>query len=476
MGRDQKEAKMKELLALAIIGGAVTTLPADWNQFRGPAGGGVANGTASLPVDIGPDSPHLVWKSPIPKGHSTPIVHGDRIFLTGLDKKKLRTFAVSRLDGKIEWSAEAPYEKLESVHRIGSHATPSVATDGEVVISMFGSNGLFCYDVDGKQLWHRPMGPFNNSFGAASSPLLVDDRIVMVQDHDTGSFLAIYDKTTGDEVWKAERSNSRRNYSTPCIWTVNGKRQIVVAGSAHVVAYAFESGDVVWTVRGISRVVNTTPVVGDDNRLYVACTGGSETEQPVFAEVLKGADANSNGTLEPDELPKSPIKSFFTQFDRDADGSLDEEEYNSIREIFSLSETVAMAIRSGGTGDITTSHVDWKESKSIPRNSSPLYYKGLLFLVADGGIATSINAETGEMLQRGRLSATGKYYSSPAVGDGKLYIIGERGHLTVVSAEARWKQLAESSFEEDVYASPAISDGCVFVRTVSNLFCFRLSE
>ena len=99
-----------------------------------------------------------------------------------------------------------------------------------------------------------------------------------------------------------------------------------------------------------------------------------------------------------------------------------------------------------------------------------------MFLVADGGIATSINAETGEMLYRGRLSSTGKYYSSPAAGDGKIYIIGERGHLTVVSAEAEWKQVAESSFEEDVYASPAISDGCIFVRTVSNLFCFRLSQ
>jgi len=205
---------MKKLLAFVIVVGAVATLRADWNQFRGPAGRGVADDAASLPADIGPDSPHLAWKSPVPKGHSTPVVHGDRIFMTGLAEKSLRTFAVNRLD-------------------------------------------LFCYDVDGKQLWHRPMGPFNNSFGAASSPLLIDDRIVMVQDHDTGSFLAVYDKNSGDEVWKAERPNSRRNYSTPCIWTVDGKRQIVVAGSALVDAYDYETGDLIWTVRGVSRVVNT---------------------------------------------------------------------------------------------------------------------------------------------------------------------------------------------------------------------------
>lgn len=467
---------MKILFTLTIVVSAVATLRADWNQFRGPAGRGVADDAASLPVDIGPGSRHLVWKSPVPKGHSTPVVHGDRIFLTGLDGKSLRTFAVNRLDGKIVWSAEAPYEKLESVHRIGSHATPSVATDGEIVISMFGSSGLFCYDVDGKQLWHRPMGPFNNNFGAASSPLLVDDRIVMVQDHDTGSFLAVYDKSTGDEIWKAERPNSRRNYSTPCIWTVNGKRQIVVAGSAHVGAYDFETGDLIWTVRGVSRVVNTTPVVGDDNRLYVACTGGQESEQPVFADLLKTSDANENALLEADELPKSPIKSFFSQFDRDANGTLDETEYNSIRDIFSLSETVAMAIRPGGAGDITDTHVDWKQSQSIPRNASPLYYKGVVFLVADGGIATSLDVQTGEIIHRGRLSNTGKYYSSPAVGDGKLYIIGERGHLTVVSAQGDWEQLTESEFGEDVYASPAISHGCIYVRTVSHLYCFKQSK
>ena len=467
---------MKPIVCLAILAASISASNADWKQFRGPGGSGVATDTAELPTDIGPDSPHLVWKSPVPKGHSSPVIHGDRIYLTGLDQKTLRTYAINRLDGEIVWSADAPYEKLETVHRIGSQATPSVATDGDVVISMFGSSGLFCYDADGKQLWHRKMGPFNNGFGAASSPLLVDDRVVMVQDHDTGSFLAVYDSKSGDEVWKAERSNSRRNYSSPCVWTVDGKRQIVVAGSAHVTAYDFESGDIVWTIRGVSRVVNTTPVVGDDNRLYVACTGGSETEQPTFADVVANSDANKNGVLEPDELPKSPIKSFFSQFDRDANGTLDQKEYNSIRDIFSLSKTVAMAVRPGGAGDITDSHVEWKQSKSIPRNASPLYYKGVMFLVADGGIATSLDARTGEMLHRGRLSNTGKYYSSPAAGDDKLYIFGERGHLTVVSAEGEWTQLSESSFGEDVYASPAISHGCVFVRTVSHLYCFAKKQ
>ena len=186
---------MKGLLTLAIIVGAVTTLPADWNQFRGPAGGGVANGTASLPVDIGQRA--RIWSGSHRFRRAFNAHRARRSNFPDRPRQEVASNVCSQPSGrKDRVVGRGPYEKLESVHRIGSHATPSVATDGEVVISMFGSSGLFCYDVDGKQLWHRPMGPFNNSFGAASSPLLVDDRIVMVQDHDTGSFLAIYDKTT----------------------------------------------------------------------------------------------------------------------------------------------------------------------------------------------------------------------------------------------------------------------------------------
>ncbi|MDG2129857.1 MAG: PQQ-binding-like beta-propeller repeat protein [Fuerstiella sp.] len=461
------------ILTLTICSVLASTSRSDWPQFRGPGGNGVADTSESLPADIGRDSSALVWRTPLPKGHSSPVIHGERIYVTGIIDKSLQIFALSRSDGSIIWTADADCEELESIHRIGSHATPSVATDGDVVVSLFGSTGLMCHDPEGHLLWHRQMGPFNNSFGAASSPLLVDNVVVMVQDHDADSFLGVYDKQSGKTVWRAERPNSRRNYATPCIWTVAGQQQIVVAGSAQVSGYDFKTGRVVWTIRGVSRVVNTTPVVGDDNRLYLACTGGSETEQPVFSEVLLTSDDNNNGTLEPGELPKSPIRNFFAQFDRDASGSLDIYEYNSIREIFSLSQTVAMAVRPGGKGDVTDSHIEWRQSQSIPRNSSPLYHDGTLFLVKDGGIASSLDARTGKILHRSRMAGTGNYYSSPVLGDGKLYVVSERGHVTVISTGPEWARIADGTFGEDVYASPAISHGCVFVRTVSQLYCFR---
>ena len=149
-------------------------------------------------------------------------------------------------------------------------------------------------------------------------------------------------------------------------------------------------------MRGLCRVVSNTPVAGDDGKLYVASTGGGETgPQPSFEELIQSSDRNKSGTLEPAELPGSPIKGFFGQFDRDADGSLDRTEYESIREIFSLSRSVALAIRPGGRGDISETHVAWEYGKSIPRNSSPVFHNGHLFMVKDGGILTSLDGQFG---------------------------------------------------------------------------------
>ncbi len=473
---------MKKNSALLHFAVLVTTLSfnlgpvfaADnWTQFRGLNASGIAAGETGLPSDIGPDSKQLVWKTPLAKGHSSPVIFGNRIFVTALDGKRLLTLGLDRDTGNIVWEAEAPYEKLESIHRIGSRATSSVVTDGKSVVSFFGSSGLYCYDMAGKEHWHRRLGPFNNQFGATSSPVLVGDRVVMVQDHDTGSYLATYDLKTGKDIWRTERSNFRRNYGTPTIWNVDGRSQIVVSGTAHVIGYDLESGELLWTVRGVSRVVNTTPVVGDDGMLYVSATGGSQTEQSSFAELLKDSDSNGNGLLEPKELPKSPIKSFFGQFDRDASGTLDEKEYESIREIFSMSRTVALSIKPGGTGDITESHIRWTQTKSIPRNPSPLYYQGTVYLVNDGGIVTALDAKTGQIIKQGRVSGTGKYYSSPIIGDGKIYMLNERGQLSVITAEPNWKQLASANFGEDVYACPSIAAGRVYIRTVGHLYCFK---
>lgn len=444
----------------------------NWPQFRGPNASGVASEATLLPDELSLEE-HLAWKVAVGKGHSSPVIYDGRIYLTAMEEEKLLTLALDAESGERLWQAAAPYDKLESIHGIGSYATPSVATDGEVVVSFFGSSGLQAYDTAGRVLWRVPMGPFDNSFGAAASPIIAGERIILVQDSDTGSFLAAFDKASGRELWRTSRSDFRRNYCTPVVWSVDGQTQIVVAGTAHVVAYDVATGEQIWTVRGSSRVISSTPVVAEDGNLYVANTGGGTAPpQPAFAALIADNDANANGMLESGELPGSLIKGFFGQFDRDKNGSLDETEYESIRQVLLFAEPVAMKIRPGGRGDITDTHVAWTYRRSLPRNSSPVVYDGHLFMVKDGGVMTSLNADTGELVKQGRLRGTGKFFSSPIVGDGKIFVASENGKLNVLRAAGEWEQLHVVDFGEDILATPAVADGCLFVRTTGQLYCF----
>lgn len=453
---------------------------ADWPQFRGPNGAGRATDTQSLPAEIGPGK-NVLWKVELPPGHSSPVVIGDRVYVTAVrDGKKLVTIALDRATGKPLWEAAAPNKTLEKVHKIGSHAQSSPAADGERVVSFFGSCGMFCYDRDGKLLWDRPMGPFKNDFGAGSSPILVGDWVILAQDHDQDSFLEAIDKRTGKTVWKTDRSEFLRGYCTPVLWEdpKTKTKQIVVAGTLRVVGYDLATGKEVWTVRGISRTVCASPAVGDDGRLYIAgwSAGGDEgarIEVAAFDSVIEEIDKNTNGKLEANELPKGPIQERFTQVDVDKDGSITKEEYERFRGLFRKSQNVVLAIRPGGKGDITDTHVAWRNAKQVPFCASPLQAGGVVYTVKDGGFLSSLDAKDGKLIKRDRLgSGSGSYYASPVVGDGKVYLLSERGKLTVVSAVKEWEELASADFKEDVYATPALVEGKIYLRTAGHLYCF----
>ncbi len=447
-----------------------------WPQFRGPGGRARPDVEAPLPAEIGP-AVNVLWKVSLPPGHSSPIVLGDRIYLTAVQGEKLLTLALDRADGRLLWEAEAPYEKLEPIHAIGSHAQPTPATDGERVVAMFGSSGLLCYDREGRLLWHRKMGPFNNDFGAGTSPVIVGDLVLTVQDHDTDSFLLAVDKHTGEVVWQTDRSEFPRNYCSPLIWEGPAGVQVVVAATLRVAGYELATGRELWTVRGLSRAVCMTPVVGDDGTLYVAgwSAGGDSDARIViepFADALRH-DADGSKTLEESELPEGPVKMRFTQFDRDKDGHITEEEYEWYRGVFDLARNVVLAIRPGGRGDVTESHVRWEYDRYVPFCASPAYYAGQLFTVKDGGILQALDAASGAPGKRGRVAAA-EYYASPVAGDGKLYLVNVRGEVTVVSAASQWEVVSTASLGEDVYATPAIVDGRIYLRTVGQLYCFGL--
>jgi outer membrane protein assembly factor BamB len=475
---------MRTLILMLLLGGPLAgvgeVFGGDWPQFRGVNSSGLAVGDRPLPVELGP-AKNAIWKTALPPGHSSPVVSANRIFLTAVRDNSLVTIALDRSTGKIVWEAEAPCRQKEVIHRIGSYAQPSPATDGEVVVSFFGSSGLLCYDMHGKQLWHLPTGPFNDDYGAGSSPILVDDRILVNQDHDTDSFLMAVDKRTGSVIWKTDRSEFPRNYATPVIWQVNGERQIVVPATLRVVGYDFETGGEVWTVRGISRIVIMTPVVGQDGTLYVAAwaPGGDETERIEvlpFAQFAATYDKDGNGTLQENEFPDGPVRQRFRQFDRDKTGHVTKEEYESMREIFDAAHNVIIAIRPGGVGDITHTHVLWKYGRLLPYCPSPVVTDGLVFMVKEGGVVSCLDAKTGRPTKQGRVSGTAGYYSSPVAGDGKVYLLSQRGELTVISAEPQWQELSSARFEEDAYATPAVVNGRIYLRTAGHLYCFGLTD
>jgi outer membrane protein assembly factor BamB len=468
-------------LSLPLILLSSTLAPAeDWPQFRGPRSSGKAVPEQPLPTNIGPDK-HVLWKTALPPGHSSPAIVGDNIFLTAVvEKERLETICLDRASGKILWRVEAPHNTLEQIHGIGSYAQPSPAADAQCVVVMFGSSGLYCYDHGGRELWKHTMGPFNDEFGAASSPIIADDRVLLAQDHDTGSFVAAYDKRTGKQLWRTDRGEFSRGYATPVVWNVGGKLQLVALGMLRIAGYDWDTGRELWTVRGLSRVTCTTPTIGDDNILYVATwTAGAEPGDRIrlepFADYLAQNDENKNGQLESTEVANSAaLKTRFKQCDRDKDGHITRPEYDQFESLFDLSQNAVVAIRPGGTGDVTNTHVLWRYEKFVPFVASPLYYDGRIFTIKDGGILTCLDAKTGQARRNGRVTGTTNYYASPAGGDGKVYLLSQRGTLSVVSAADQWQVLHSAEFGEECFATPALLDGRIYLRTSGHLYCFGL--
>ena len=470
------------LLAAFVFGSLVTT-----SQAEGPTyfrlDSGVAADAKPLPADF--SDKNELWRTPLLPGHSTPAVCGDRIFLTAYDKAKqqLTTVALDRKNGKVLWRKICPAKRIEEVHRTGSPATCSPACDGKRVYSFFGSYGLLCYDLEGNKLWDKRMGPFQDEFGAASSPVLVDGKVIINQDHDINNFIAAYDAKTGKQLWKTKRNGFTRSYSTPVVWKRKGKTLVVVAGSLQLTAYDVTNGKKVWWVRGLSRIVDTTPVI-NNGMLYVATwTPGGDTSSRIsmepFADALKQFDKNKDGQIAKTELRPGPVLTRFFRIDLNQNGKLDKKEWDAHAKVFELAQNVAIAVKPGGKGDVTESHVKWTYRRGLPTVPSPVAYRGVLYMVKDGGIITSLNAKTGEKLQQGRAKGGGRFYASIVAGDGKVYLSSEPGIITVLSAAKAggqrpvgWRIISSHNFKEIIMATPVIADGRIYVRTEKALYCF----
>lgn len=464
-------------LALILAASTVSSAATPWPQFRGPNASGVASDSGPLPDAIGPGT-NEKWVVEIPPGVSSPVVSGDRIFLTGVrGTETLITFALDTADGSIVWEAEAPVHKLEQTDKrpLGRLATSTCATDGTHVVSFFGSSGLLGYDRDGNQLWYKKLGPFDNSRGGVSSPLLAGDTVVLLEDHNQDSFLAAYDIASGEQKWRADRTVFNRAHCSPMLWSTGDRQFVIAVGSGLVTAYDLETGLAEWFIQGTSSVANITPISDGANRLFVASSnpGARREGQLNHEQYVERFDSDTSGELSLDEIPDGFVKEAFPDFDSDKDGRLSKSEYQTIQQTLSTCTNGMIGIRSGGESfDRTETGIVWKTKKGVPRTSSPIFYNNMLLMQAKGGAFQTLDPDTGKTLKLGRVPMSGQVFSSPALGDGKVYALSDRGECVVVSANAEWELLSSSEFGEPTYPSPAIADGRIYVRTETKLYSF----
>lgn len=468
-----------------------------WPQFRGPNGSGVAAADNSPPITFGPQQ-NLIWKMPLPHGHSSPCIWGDSIFLTGFDKKqqRLQVLCLDRSSGSIRWCKAVPTEHIEKVHPISSPATATPVTDGERVYVYFGSYGLLSYNFKGELLWSVPL-PIPNmrlEFGSGTSLMLMNELVVVNRDEQSGANVLAVSRQDGKTVWRYSQPSVSQfgtaSYSTPIAWG----DLLIFHRRDQIVAHSAKDGTLVWLVKAATGGAST-PVVGGDTLFVAAWSNFGEPEfrvpLPDFQMLTKEYDKNNDGKVSRDEFPSDlavarrpevgdlpggsvHIKPFWGTIDQDKDGQIDSNEWKgAVALTLSLyREHGLMAIISGGDGDVTATHVLWHEKSSVPEVPSPLYYKERVYMVKNGGIVSCMDSNSGSLLYRQRLGASGPYYSSPIVSNGKIYVASWKGIVTVFSAGDELHILAKNNLKERILATPAIVDDNLYVRTVDHMYAF----
>jgi len=474
------------LLALTLSGRAFAQDTA-WSRFRGPNGTGLAT-TNGLPIAFGPAA-GVAWKTPVPAGHSSPVLTAKHLFITAHTGEKdayaLAVIALDRQTGKELWRREVPRRQKGRLQNVNGPASPSPVTDGTNVYAFFQDFGLVAYSVDGAERWRLPLGPFDQFYGFGASPILAGGLLVLPVDQDSGSYLLAVDARTGRVRWKVDRPGVISGYSTPTIYEpAGGPAQIIIPESFQLSSYSLVDGARVWWVRGLPCEMKSVATY-DRDTLYVQGWGfpqnqpGRHVDTVTFDDGLARYDKNADGLVGRTEvagdapMDKVLAPSFgYDAFDLDRNGQLDRKEWDVFR-LMMASENGLLAISLGGAGDMTERAVKWRYQRPVPQVPSTLLYQGVLFMVNDSGILTSFDPATGAVLKQGRLTgAIDKYFASPVGADGKVYLVSQDGTVSVVSAKGDWEILAVNTLDDEVFATPAIADGRLYLRTRSMLYAF----
>jgi outer membrane protein assembly factor BamB len=452
-----------------------------WPQFRGPGASGIAE-DEKPPVEVGPDK-NVKWKVPAPAGLSSPIIVGERLVITAFDGGKLYTIAYNRADGSELWRAEAPFKQLEPYHATeGSPAASTSASDGERIVSYFGSCGLFCYDLSGKEIWKHEMPPAATAgdFGTGVSPVIADGTVILVRDEMTDPKIIAIDLATGKPKWEKKRE-SKSGYATPAVWQTSAGTQIAVPGLSRMIGYDLTSGDEKWYVEGMPSAACASPVTANGDLFFAGWSPGDPTEadsfkMPTFDQLIaQTGDDNKDGLVSKEEAADSFLNNFFSNQDMNKDGQITRQEWDTILQFMAASRNSAFALKPGGSGDVTESHVRWKKKKGLPYVPTAILYRGQYVMVKDGGIVTAYDAETGDEIYQRRAIASGNYYASPVAAGGKIYFTSlDEGIVTVLKGGAdKPEKVAENPpLGERVAATPAIVDDTIYIRTAGHLYAF----
>ena len=390
-----------------------------WPRWRGPSGQGVVR-SGEYP-DTWSESKPIAWKVPVPgRGNSSPIVWRDRIFFTTAyeDGRKLALLCYQRSDGKLLWELPVPQESVEHVHRKNGHASATPVTDGERVYASFGPHGLMAASFEGKLLWHAPIGPVDNYHGTAGSPVLYKDTVIIFQD---GGHRFGQPAPTPDEI------------------------------PSFVAAFDRKTGKTVWKTPRSATVGWGTAVViraGDRDELVVCSERKAYGYDPASGKELWSV---SGLTFEVIPTPVVGHDLVFCSSGRAGP---------------------TMAIRPGGSGDVTATHVAWSTPKGSPFVPSGVIVGDVLYLLNDmQSIVTAYEAKTGTLLYQGRLGEAKRegFSGSPIAVDGKVFFTNDDGETFVIEAGPEFKLLRVNRLGEPVYASPALVEGRWYFRTASSL-------
>ena len=407
----------------------------NWPEWRGPHRTGISH-EEGFPTRWNHEE-NIVWKAPLRGlGIASPIVWDDQIFLAsqvgegpsgrgGRNAKKGRggkehdatkgpvhflVQAFHRSDGRLLWEYRIKAKgELQGVHETNNLASSSCVTDGDLVYAWFGTGQLIALDRKGRVVWKRHIGReysvFDIRWGHGSSPVIYQDLLILLCDHAPASYLLALDKRTGKELWKVDRGQGLRSYSTPLVVNTESRDELIVNSSQRIDAYNPSSGELLWSAGQAIRVPVSTPVYHD------------------------GVVYTSRG------YRSGPY----------------------------------MAIRTGGKGNVSETHIAWRVASGAPYVSSLLYYQGLVYMATEQGIATCVEASTGSLVWRERLG--GVFSASPVAADGKIYFLNEEGETIVLRAGRKPKVLERNKLNERCLASPALSSGQLFIRTDSHLIC-----